>query len=68
MKCSLRDSPRTILKKHKLAFITFVPKLLKQGKQLPFLDFCSLHIHGLYLYKTQGFIANTNLQYEKQRK
>ena len=24
-------------------------------------DFCSLHIHGLYLYNTQGFIENINL-------
>ena len=29
-------------------------------------DFCSLHIHGLYLYNTQGFIANTNLRRTKK--
>ena len=34
----------------------------KHSRRISYLkDFCSLHIHGLYLYNIQGFIANNNL-------
>ena len=34
--------------------INFLSKILRFSHTK---DFCSLHIHGLYLYNTQGFIA-----------
>ena len=39
--------------------INFLSKNLRRFSYTK--DFCSLHIHGLYLYNTQGFIANKNL-------
>ena len=39
--------------------INFLSKNLRRFSYTK--DFCSLHIHGLYLYNTQGFIASKNL-------
>ena len=39
--------------------INFLSKNLRRFSYTK--DFCSLHIHSVYLYNTQGFIADKNL-------
>ena len=46
--------------------INFLSKNLRRFSYTK--DFCSLHIHGLYLYNTQGFIANKKTMKNKENR